>query len=64
MLKIGINLNSRTTIASLIYEGERRLRELLHIDHVVILVLDKEQEVLVKLNQERAALESEINAMS
>lgn len=42
MLKIGINLYSRSSMASLIYEAERKLKELIGIKHVLILVIDHE----------------------
>ena len=42
LLKVGINLNSRSTIASLIYEAERKLKELLGVKNVLVLVIDHE----------------------
>ena len=50
LLKTGINLYSRTTTASLIYEAERRLRDLMGVKKVVILVIDREQDLFVRLN--------------
>ena len=49
LLRISININSRSNVASLIYEGERRLREMLGIQHVVILVIDHEHQMFMKL---------------
>lgn len=42
LLRVSINLNSRSNIASLLYEGEKRLKEMLGISNVVILVIDRE----------------------
>ena len=50
LLKIGINLNSRSTIASLIYEAERKLKELLGVQHVIVLIIDKDTEQFMILN--------------
>lgn len=44
LLKISVNLYSRSTLASLIYEAERKLKELLNVKHVVILVIDHESD--------------------
>jgi hypothetical protein len=37
-------------MASLIYEAERKLKELLGVKNVVILVIDHEQDMFIKLN--------------
>lgn len=50
LLKIGINLNSRTTLASLLYEAERKLKELLKVKHSLVLVFDHDEQMFVKLN--------------
>lgn len=50
LLKIGINLYSRSTLASLMYEAERKLKELLGVKHVLVLVLDHESEQFIRLN--------------
>ena len=42
LLKIGINLYSRTSIASLIYEAERKLKELLNVKNVVVIIIDRD----------------------
>ena len=41
---------SRSTLASLIYEAERKIRELVGVKNVVVLVIDHEQDLLIKLN--------------
>lgn len=43
MLKIGINLFSRSSFASLLYEAERKLKDLIGIKHVVALIIDHDQ---------------------
>lgn len=40
LFKIGINLNSRSNFASLLYEAEKKLAELLKIKNLTILVID------------------------
>lgn len=52
LLRIGINLNSRSNMASLIHAAEKCLKELLVIKNVLILVIDHDLEMFVKLNQD------------
>jgi hypothetical protein len=40
LLRLSINLNSRSNMASLMYEGENKLKEFLKVTNVVILPID------------------------
>lgn len=40
LFKIGINLNSRSNFASLLFEAEKKLAEILKIKNLTILVID------------------------
>lgn len=40
LFKIGINLNSRSNFASLLFEAEKRLSELFKTKNLTILVID------------------------
>jgi hypothetical protein len=40
LFKIGINLNSRSNFPSLLFEAERRLREILEVEDVSVLIID------------------------
>jgi hypothetical protein len=51
LLKISINLNSKSNLASLLYEGEKRLKEILKVNNVLIIVYESEsKDKFVKLN--------------
>ncbi|CDW89545.1 UNKNOWN [Stylonychia lemnae] len=52
LFKIGINLNSRSNYASLLYEAERRLSEIMGTDNTTILIIDHDEEIFIKLNYE------------
>lgn len=52
LFKIGINLNSRSNFASLLFEGEKRLSELMKTSNITILVIDHEEQKFFKLNYE------------
>lgn len=43
LFKIGINLNTRSNFASLLFEAENKLGELMSTCNVTILVLDHEE---------------------
>ncbi len=47
---IGVNLSSRSNFASLLYEAETRLSQLLQVKHVSITIIDHENDRFVKLN--------------
>jgi hypothetical protein len=50
LFRIGINLESRQSYASLIHNGELKIKELLGIQHVLILIKDKDSDKLMKLD--------------
>lgn len=51
LFKIGINLNSRSNFASLLFEAEIRLGELMNTTNVNILVIDHEEQLFFKINR-------------
>ncbi len=50
LFKIGINLCSRSNFASLLFQAEKKLKEMLEVDSLAILVIDHSQRVFFKLN--------------
>ena len=50
LFKIGVNLNSRTNYASLLWEGEKRLSALAGVDRMNLLIIDHERQCFIKLN--------------
>lgn len=50
LFKIGINLNSRSNFPSLIFEAEKRLREIMNVEIVLILIIDRDQDKFMRLN--------------
>ncbi|CDW78189.1 UNKNOWN [Stylonychia lemnae] len=50
LFRIGINLNSRSNYASLIYESEKKLKEMMLVKNVTILIIDHDRQSFVKLN--------------
>ena len=40
LFKIGINLNSRSNFASLLFEAEKKLKEIMEVEDLTILVID------------------------
>eukprot|EP00347_Sterkiella_histriomuscorum_P022777 403337202 len=51
LFKIGINLQSRSNYASLLYESEKQLKSMLSLkQNVSVLIVDHERQMFVKLN--------------
>ena len=50
LLKISINLSSRSNMASLLYASEKHLKDLLGIKNVLIIVIDHDLDMFIKLN--------------
>lgn len=44
LFKIGINLNSRSNFASLLFEAEKRLSELMGTNNLTILIIDHDEQ--------------------
>lgn len=52
LLRVSINLNSRQNMASLLSDSEKQLKDILGVKNVLVLVIDHEQEMFVKLKHE------------